>query len=300
MYTAWGTISKTHHNGGGSTTAINNNLTYRGYYYDSDLAMYYLQTRYYDPAICRFINADDVEYLGANGDLAGYNLYAYCSNNPVNYKQRPVSSGGSVTSSSISVGGSTGIGGSSGGSDSASNGSAPWYAQTIVGAIPDLYLGARYLMAKGMHKYFAYKKNYYYMFPILGETHKRLAIHSTGFWKLSNATFRELVTGNAKASIGSVIGNIAGVGVFTFGTNLLFNLHENGFDLTDKTMWIDTGIDTAIGMGAYGLAMGTASLTTAGLTMAGVALPGIVVIGGVIIMSIGFDHLIRAISGYWE
>ena len=47
--------------------------------------MYYLQTRYYDPAICRFINADDVEYLGANGDLAGYNLYAYCSNNPVMY-----------------------------------------------------------------------------------------------------------------------------------------------------------------------------------------------------------------------
>lgn len=218
----------------------------------------------------------------------------------MNYKQRPVSSGGSVTSSSISVGGSTGIGGSSGGSDSVSNGSAPWYAQTIVGALPDLYSGARYLMAKGMHKYFAYKKNYYYMFPILGETHKRLAIHSTSFGKLSNATFRELVTGNAKASIGSVIGNIAGVGVFTFGTNLLFNLHENGFDLTDKAMWIDTGIDTAIGMGAYGLAIGTASLATAGLAMAGVALPGIVVIGGVIILSIGFDHLIRAISGYWE
>ena len=46
--------------------------------------------------------------------------------------------------------------------------------------------------------------------------------------------------------------------------------------------------------------MGTASLVTAGLAMAGVALPGIVVIGGVIILSIGFDHLIRAISGYWE
>ena len=53
-------------------------------------------------------------------------------------------------------------------------------------------------------------------------------------------------------------------------------------------------------MGAYGLAMGAASLATAGLAMAGVALPGIVVIGGVIILSIGFDHLIRTISGYWE
>ena len=76
----------------------------------------------------------------------------------------------------------------------------------------------------------------------------------------------------------------------------MFNLHENGFDLTDKAMWIDT----AIGIGAYGFAMGTASLATAGLAMAGVALPGIVVIGGVIILSIGFDNLIRAISSYWE
>lgn len=50
----------------------------------------------------------------------------------------------------------------------------------------------------------------------------------------------------------------------------------------------------------YSLAMGTASLATAGLAMAGVALPGVIVIGGVIILSIGFEHLIRAITGYWE
>ena len=47
--------------------------------------MYYLQTRYYDPVICRFISPDALGYLGANGDFTGYNLYAYCSNNPVNY-----------------------------------------------------------------------------------------------------------------------------------------------------------------------------------------------------------------------
>ncbi len=44
-----------------------------------------MQTRYYDPAIRRFINADSIDFLGANGDLLSYNLYAYCSNNPVNY-----------------------------------------------------------------------------------------------------------------------------------------------------------------------------------------------------------------------
>ena len=156
------------------------------------------------------------------------------------------------------------------------------------------------MSSKGMHKYFVYKKNYYYMFPVLGGTHNRLAIHTTNFWELSNATFKELVTGSAKASVKSVVGNIARVGLFTLGTNLLLNLSENGFDLTDKDMWIDTGYDTLIGMGAYGLATGTAALATAALAMSGVALPGIVVGGGMIILSIGFEHLIRAISGYWD
>ena len=31
----------------------------------------------------RFINADDVQYLGENGDFVNYNLFAYCANNPV-------------------------------------------------------------------------------------------------------------------------------------------------------------------------------------------------------------------------
>ena len=42
-------------------------------------------SRYYDPALVCFISPDDISYLGANGDLNSYNLYAYCSNNPVMY-----------------------------------------------------------------------------------------------------------------------------------------------------------------------------------------------------------------------
>lgn len=53
------------------------------YYFDSDTGLYYLNSRYYDPAVGRFINADEV--LGANKDLLAYNLYACCSNNPVNF-----------------------------------------------------------------------------------------------------------------------------------------------------------------------------------------------------------------------
>ena len=58
-----------------------NPFRYRGYYYDTDTGLYYLQSRYYNPTTGRFINADG--YVNANGDLIGFNMYAYCSNNPV-------------------------------------------------------------------------------------------------------------------------------------------------------------------------------------------------------------------------
>lgn len=62
----------------------------------------------------------------------------------------------------------------------------------------------------------------------------------------------------------------------------------------------DTLIYTAIGVSSYYLAAGTMSLATAGLLAAGVALPGAAVVCGLIILSVGFEHLIRAISGYWD
>ena len=66
------------------TIAEDNPLRYRGYYYDTETGFYYLISRYYDPAICRFISADDVSCLGANGDIISLNLFAYCGNDPVN------------------------------------------------------------------------------------------------------------------------------------------------------------------------------------------------------------------------
>ena len=76
-------LTTTYHNGGASTTATKNNFRYRSYYYDADLKLYYLQSRYYDSNTGRFVSPDDVGYIGANGDLTSYNLYAYCSNNPI-------------------------------------------------------------------------------------------------------------------------------------------------------------------------------------------------------------------------
>ncbi len=58
-----------------------NPIRYRGYYYDNETGFYYLQSRYYDPAISRFINADS---YGSTGQaFLGTNMFAYCNNNPV-------------------------------------------------------------------------------------------------------------------------------------------------------------------------------------------------------------------------
>ena len=59
-----------------------NPIRYRGYYYDKDLGLYWLKTRFYDPQTGRFISPDSVEYLDPE-TLGGINLYAYCNNNPV-------------------------------------------------------------------------------------------------------------------------------------------------------------------------------------------------------------------------
>ena len=67
------------------SVANDNPLRYRGYYYDNEIGYYYLQSRYYDPSICRFINADILEIASISKDISvGTNLFAYCSNNPIN------------------------------------------------------------------------------------------------------------------------------------------------------------------------------------------------------------------------
>ena len=77
-YDAWGNCTITTNVNGYGTR---NPFRYRGYYFDTDLNMYYLMTRYYDPQIGRFINADTINYLKPNS-INGLNLYAYCKNNP--------------------------------------------------------------------------------------------------------------------------------------------------------------------------------------------------------------------------
>ncbi|MBQ8814998.1 MAG: RHS repeat-associated core domain-containing protein, partial [Lachnospiraceae bacterium] len=65
-----------------STLGADNPLRYRGYYYDVETGLYYLQSRYYDPETGRFINANSLISTGQS--IIGFNMFAYCLNNPVN------------------------------------------------------------------------------------------------------------------------------------------------------------------------------------------------------------------------
>ncbi len=59
-----------------------NPFRYRGYYYDEEIELYYLQSRYYNPEIGRFLNVDSIQMI--NNDIFAFSLYCYCGNLPVN------------------------------------------------------------------------------------------------------------------------------------------------------------------------------------------------------------------------
>ena len=61
-----------------------NPYRYKDYYFDEETGFYYLQSRYYDPEVGRFISSDETDYLGASGSVLSYNLFAYCENEPMN------------------------------------------------------------------------------------------------------------------------------------------------------------------------------------------------------------------------
>ena len=80
-YDTWGKLlSKT--DGSGNGLAEKNPFRYRGYYYDAEVGLYWLQSRYYDSETRRFVNADG--YVSTSQGLNGNNMFIYCGNNPIN------------------------------------------------------------------------------------------------------------------------------------------------------------------------------------------------------------------------
>jgi len=92
-YDAWG-VSTSITDGQGndvsgdaSAIANVNPYRYRGYRYDRETGLYYLQSRYYNPVWGRFINMDDCFIAFYNSSLmCAENLFSYCAGNPVMYK----------------------------------------------------------------------------------------------------------------------------------------------------------------------------------------------------------------------
>ena len=79
-YDLWGAITGIT---GDQALAERNPIRYRGYYFDNETGFYYLETRYYDPQVKRFLSYDDIEsfFYGDEEDMES--LFVYCGNNPV-------------------------------------------------------------------------------------------------------------------------------------------------------------------------------------------------------------------------
>ena len=87
-YDAWGKLLSVRDGNNANVTSAThianlNPFRYRGYIYDTETGLYYLNSRYYDASVGRFISPDG-QLAGVGGELLGYNMYAYCFNNPIN------------------------------------------------------------------------------------------------------------------------------------------------------------------------------------------------------------------------
>ena len=77
-YDAWGNVLTSE-----GSLAASNPIRYRGYYFDTETSLYYLQSRYYNPAVGRFVNGDSL--LNGKAGTIGFNLFSYCGNNPLKH-----------------------------------------------------------------------------------------------------------------------------------------------------------------------------------------------------------------------
>ena len=89
-YDAWGKVLSVRDGNGADVLgccehiAVVNPYRYRSYYYDEELGIYYLQSRYYDPTVGRFINGDEATCIKAIEKTNQHSLFSYCNNNAVN------------------------------------------------------------------------------------------------------------------------------------------------------------------------------------------------------------------------
>lgn len=141
-YDAWGKCSVIYDKDG---IATKNPYRYRGYYLDKETDLYYLNSRYYDPEVGRFLSADSLGYMDPER-VNGLNLYAYCNNNPVMYIDPDGTLAGVIIGiiiGAIAVIGAITIG-TIAGVTAASNGAGGWgiIGSALLGALVGAIIGA--------------------------------------------------------------------------------------------------------------------------------------------------------------
>ena len=84
QYNSWGKVTSTQDTSGVSLATLNP-FRYRKYVYDPETGLYCLGSRYYDPEVGRFVNADSIKFAAILGRyyVNRQNLYQYCFNNPI-------------------------------------------------------------------------------------------------------------------------------------------------------------------------------------------------------------------------
>ena len=80
-YDAWGACTILSDTSGRNIATLNP-FRDRGYYYDAETGLYYLQSRYYDPVTGRFLNSDEEKYV-VSSSIMDSNLFSYCKNAPI-------------------------------------------------------------------------------------------------------------------------------------------------------------------------------------------------------------------------
>ena len=225
------------------TFLLNNNIfLYKGYCYDVETNLFLVSSRYYSPELCRWISPDDVEYLDPES-VNGLNLYCYCLNNSVNYKQRPVSSGGSVLSSSIS---STSNGEiySSGSISSGTVGSSRINWENGGFQIPiwisSLMSGSDFgaSIAPALRTIYQY-------------------IRYPGVKDLNKLYGLDFVPGKL-----NIVCSVIGYGLLGINIGLSAWSNFTNDNLTTKQQWISFGVDTAYTLGTFGIGYGVGALVS--------------------------------------
>ena len=209
-YNAWGLII----NASGSlvsTLGYANPFRYRGYYYDTETGYYYLNSRYYDPTTGRFLNPEpnvDISGFDSGAGLLGYNVYAYCANNPIMHKDE----NGEFILSAIIIGAVAGavIGGISSIAGQAASGQEINWAEVGVSAVSGAITGAISAACPGM-----------------GAVATGLVNGAVG---AATHAATELVNGRTPTLAGTLVAGVTS-GVLAGGTKAVGNLADKGFKI---------------------------------------------------------------------